>query len=187
MTYRRTILRALLPILACSLCVPASGHSVVSDEDVKLALIYKISRFVTWPAATDQGGTPFRLCLAEETIFDLAQDRFADRSIHDRNIEVHLLTNSTSDLVKTCDVFYMAHLKKERVNRYLDLTVGQPVLTVSDAPEFASTGGMIGLSTQGKKIVISINVAAYESSGLVVSSQLLELAELVNDNRKAQR
>jgi hypothetical protein len=40
---------------------------------------------------------------------------------------------------------------------------------------------------QGKKIAIRINVAAYESSGLIVSSQLLELAELVNDNRKAKR
>jgi len=186
MTFQRTILRALLPILACCLCAPASGQTI-SDEDVKLALIYKISRFVTWPAVPDAANAPFRLCLAEETIFDLAQDRFAGRSIRDRNIEVHLLTNAETDLSAKCDVFYMARMKKERVTEYLELAIGEPVLTISDAPEFTTTGGMIGLSKQGKKIAININVGAYELSGLVVSSQLLELAELVNDNRKAQR
>lgn len=186
MTFRRTILRALLPILACCLCVPAFADTV-SDEDVKLALIYKIARFVTWPDVPDQSRAPFRLCLAENTIFDLAQDRFAGRRIRDRDIEVHLLTDSSSDIAKTCDVLYMARLKKERVRQFIELAVGEPVLTVSDAPEFATTGGMIGLSKQGKKIAIKINVEAYESSGLIVSSQLLELAELINDNRRAQR
>ena len=40
---------------------------------------------------------------------------------------------------------------------------------------------------RGNKISMKINVAAYESSGLVISSQLLELADLVNDNRRAKR
>jgi hypothetical protein len=186
MSFRSTILRALLPILACCLCAPAVAETI-SDEDVKLALIYKISRFVTWPTVPDQSREPFKLCLAERTIFDLAQDRFAGRRIRDRDIDVHLLTDSSSDIAETCDVFYMARLKKERVLQFIELAGGKPVLTVSDAPEFARAGGMIGLSMQGKKIAIRINVAAYESSGLIVSSQLLELAELVNDNRKVKR
>ena len=186
MTFRRAVLQALLPILACCLWVPALANAV-TDEDVKLALIYKISRFVTWPDVPDQSREPFRLCLAEKTIFDLAQDRFAGRRIRDRDIEVHLLTDASSDIAETCDVFYMARLEKERVRQFIEQAGSEPVLTVSDAPEFARTGGMIGLSTQGKKIAIRINVAAYEASGLIVSSQLLELAELINDNRKAQR
>lgn len=186
MTLRGILRRSLLPVLACSLCVPALGDTI-SDEDVKLALIYKISRFVTWPSGPDRTDAPFRLCLAENAIFDLARDRFADRRIRDRAIEVHLLTGTETDLAGTCDVFYMARVKKERVRRYLELASGKPVLTVSDAPDFAGDGGMIGLSTRGKKVAIVINVAAYEASGLIVSSQLLELAELVNDTRRAQR
>ena len=81
----------------------------------------------------------------------------------------------------------MTRVKQERVQEYLEQTSGQPVLTISDEPDFAESGGMIGLSTRGKKITISINVGAYESSDLTVSSQLLELAELVNDERIAQR
>ncbi len=186
MTLRGTLRRLLLPILACSLCAPALGETI-SDEDVKLALIYKIARFVTWPDAPDRSDAPFRLCLAEDTIFEIARDRFADRSIRDRAIVVHLLTGTEISLAGVCDVFYMAHVKKDRARKYLAIASGEPVLTVSDEPDFAGDGGMIGLSTRGKKVSIVINVGAYESSGLVVSSQLLELAELVNDTRRAQR
>lgn len=186
MTTRRTIRRAMLLLVACSLCVPAFGQAV-RDEDVKLALIYKISRFVTWPVASSEADTPFRLCLAERSIFDLAKDRFAGRQMRERDIDVQLLTDAGDNLAGQCDVLYMSRVKQERVKEFLEHASGQPVLTISDEPEFAESGGMIGLSTRGGKVTISINVGAYESSDLIVSSQLLELAELVNDNRIANR
>ncbi len=176
----------LLLVLASCFCVPAMGETA-SDEDVKLALIYKITRFVTWPTVPDRSGTPFRFCLAEDTIFELAQDRLAGRRVRDRDIEVHLLSEDAVDLSGQCDVFYMARVKNERVSHFLELASGQPVLTVSDDPDFARNGGMIGLSSESKKVAIKINVAAYESSNLVVSSQLLELAELIDEHRRAQK
>ena len=186
MTTLRNIRRALLLLAACCLCAPAFGNTV-SDEDVKLALIYKISRFVTWPAAPDQSDAPFQLCLADQSIFDMAKDRFAGRQIRNRVIDVRLLNDARTNLAEQCDVLYMARAKQERVQAFLEQLSGEPVLTINDDPEFAKIGGMIGLSTRGKKVTISINVGAYESSDLTVSSQLLELAELVNDNRTAQR
>jgi hypothetical protein len=176
----------LLVILASGFCVPAAGDPV-TDEDVKLALIYKITRFVTWPSADNDRGAPFRFCLAEKTIFELAQDRLTGRQIRDRDIEVRLLPDDSVDLSAYCDVFYMARLKKDRVNQYLAAASGQPVLTVSDAPDFAKNGGMIGLSTRSQKVGIRINVAAYESADLVVSSQLLELADLIDDRRSRRK
>ncbi len=186
MTTRRTIRRALLLLVACSLCVPAFAETV-RDEDVKLALIYKISRFVTWPAAADEIDTPFRICMAERSIFDLASDRFAGRQIREQDIKVQLVTDAGDDLAAQCDVLYMARVKQERVMDFLERASGKPVLTISDEPDFAESGGMVGLSTRGGKVTISINVGAYESSDLVVSSQLLELAEIVNGKRIAKR
>lgn len=185
MSLQRLKRRLLLVILASIFCVPAMADAV-SDEDVKLALIYKITRFVTWPTVPDQPGAPFRFCLAENTIFELAQDRLTGRRIRDRDIEVHLLSDDLVDFSDRCDIFYMARVKKERVSELLELVSGQPVLTVSDVPDFTKNGGMIGLSTRSQKVAIEINVAAYESSALVVSSQLLELADLI-DNRQRQR
>jgi hypothetical protein len=178
--------RVLLLLLACSVCAPAFGDTV-KDEDVKLALIYKIARFVSWPATPDQQNGPFRVCVAEQAVFEVAQDRYAGRKIRDRDIDVRLIKNAATSLAEQCDILYMARAKQDRVTEFLELVSGQPVLTINDDPEFARIGGMIGLSTRGNKITISINVGAYEASNLTVSSQLLELAELVNDNRTARR
>ena len=128
-----------------------------------------------------------RLCLAERSIYDLAKDRFAGRQIRERDIDVQLLTDATENLAARCDLLYISRIAEERAKAFLDSASGEPVLTISDEPDFAESGGMIGLSTRDGKVTIRINVGAYESSNLTVSSQLLELAELINDNRIATR
>lgn len=54
-----------------------------------------------------------------------------------------------------------------------------PVLTVSDAPGFVQAGGMIGLKLRGGRIGFDINHGAARATGLVLSSQLLKLADEV--------
>ena len=177
MSFRRRIRRLLLLLLASSFALPSYAADKVSDEDVKLALVYKIARFVPWPDSEADATRPFRLCVAEKKLHKRATDRLSGRKIRDRNIQVNLLDDIAKEFESSCDVLYMAGVKKERFISVLDASSGTPVLTVSDAPEFVNSGGMIGLSKRGNKISMQINVAAYESSGLVISSQLLELAE----------
>ena len=56
--------------------------------------------------------------------------------------------------------------------------VGQwPVLTVSDAPDFAAAGGIIGLRERTGRIRFDINQGAAKRAGLSLSSQLLRLAD----------
>jgi hypothetical protein len=62
---------------------------------------------------------------------------------------------------------------------WLDEFVGQPVLTVGDAPGFARDGGMLGLVQQGSRIVFDANPTAIRVSGLQVSSKVLKLARIV--------
>ena len=180
--------RRLLVLLLAGLvaCLPATADTV-SDEDVKLALVYKIARFVTWPDSHSSEADPFRFCVADKAMKDRATDRLSGRKIRDRAIEVRLLVSFADEFQSGCDIFYMAGVRKSRSADFLADAAGVPVLTVSDAPEFVASGGMIGLAKRGNKISMQINVAAYESSGLVISSQLLELADLVNDNRRARR
>ena len=62
----------------------------------------------------------------------------------------------------------------------------EPVLTLSDSNDFVMNGGMVGLTIRNNRVNIQINVANYERVGLSVNSQLLQLAEIVGE-QKAQR
>lgn len=186
MHLRRFARRLLVLTLVSCLCAPSLAEGV-SDDDIRLALVYKIARFVTWPLAQNLQATPLKLCFANDEVFKLAQKRLTGRSVKERPLQVLYVAEDIADISTSCDILYMARTDEDRVEELIKLVSNNPILTISDTPDFVNAGGMVGLSTRSKKVAIRINVAAYESSNLVVSSQLLELAELFDENRRARR
>jgi hypothetical protein len=57
-----------------------------------------------------------------------------------------------------------------------------PVLTVGEPSGFARSGGAIGLVFRDGRIAFEINPAAAARAGLTVSSKLLRLAEIVDED-----
>ena len=53
-----------------------------------------------------------------------------------------------------------------------------PVLSVSDSPDFARFGGMIGFVLEQGRIVFDINRKSMGKASLEVSSKLLKLARM---------
>ena len=156
---------------------PNLASANVSEDDVKLVLLYKITRFIDWPESGGSENPVFRLCLAGEDTFAAAQARLGNRRIQSRDIHFSLIDGAGEIL--SCDAVYIADSARERVSELLERTADRPILTVSDAPGFVEQGGMVGLSIRNNRVGMHINVAAYQRAGLAISSQLLELATLV--------
>jgi hypothetical protein len=53
------------------------------------------------------------------------------------------------------------------------------VLTIAEAPDFASRGGIIALVLQDSRVRFIVNVQAAAQAGLSISSRLLALATVV--------
>jgi hypothetical protein len=53
------------------------------------------------------------------------------------------------------------------------------ILTVSDADEFARSGGMIRFRLENNKIRLQINLRAAKAANLAISSKLLRVAEVI--------
>ncbi len=128
MSFRRHFRRSLLVLLLVSSVTLPSFANPVSDEDVKLALVYKIARFVTWPPSDADADRPFRLCVADRKLHQRATDRLSGRKIRDRDIRVNLLGDIVKELESSCDVLYMAGVKKERFISVLGASSGTPVM-----------------------------------------------------------
>lgn len=158
---------------------PAVADSV-TEAEVKLALVYNMTRFISWPAADKDES--FDLCLAGETAYEIALENLRGRKIGERDIRVSLLEEAV-DGPAECDLVYVTHDEADFTATLLERYEGLPVLMVSDAPDFIDDGGMVALSIDGGRVGMTINVAAYESVGLSVSSQLLELAQVVDGDR----
>ncbi len=181
----RLIKGMVLGLLAWSLLLPSvasAEQSSVKVDDVKLALVYKIARFVTWPA---EASDPFILCVTGDQAFQAASAKLANRNIRDRKVLVEQ-ANTAIGAEQDCDALYIASGTMEQADQLLERYADQPVLTLSDSDDFVVNGGMVGLTLRNNRVNIQINVANYERVGLSVNSQLLQLAELVGE-QKAQR
>ena len=57
---------------------------------------------------------------------------------------------------------------------------GSPVLIIGDSPEFARSGGIIGLENVENRVRFRVNLDAAQRSGLRLSSRILDLATSVH-------
>ncbi len=74
--------------------------------------------------------------------------------------------------------------ENERVPDILSVFKNRPVLTVSDADDFASQGGIIEFFTDKSRIRLRINLDAADAAKLTISSKLLRVAEVVRTPRR---
>ncbi len=175
-----TVFMVALTAMAFPSPEPAQAANVTEDE-LKLAVVYRLAKFVTWPApeAHEEADTHFDLCIDQRDIFEAARERLSGRSVRERPLRITLVDVDTS--APHCDLLYISEARASRYRELLATLDDAPVLTVGDSSEFNNNGGIVQLLTRDKRIRMQINIDAARRAGLDISSQLLSLAELVDD------
>lgn len=171
----------------CLLTLPATTLSAaaVSEYEVKLALVYNVARFVTWPIRREHL-SELSFCVYGSDPFGPIIEGIRGRKVRDRVIVVARVDTSMSD-TERCDVLFVARSESEKVARVLERTADLPILTISDAPGFASAGGIVELQSRDSRVGFVINQSAYQNAELTVSSQLLQLATVVTAIERSSR
>ena len=82
------------------------------------------------------------------------------------------------DSVSGCNVLYLETQSARRIEQVLP---NSAMLTVSDGKGFANAGGTIELFTQANWLRFIINTGNARRAGLRISSNLLQLAAVVED------
>ncbi|MEE4300008.1 MAG: YfiR family protein [Pseudomonadales bacterium] len=167
----------LAALLLGLLLVAAPARAAVPEYELKLALLFNIAKFVTWPGERGRGDT-LSFCMVGGNPFDDAARELEGRRVRGRTITVSRL-RLEDDAVLDCDIAFIDRERAPQIRELLVELAAAPVLTVSDAPGFAEQGGVVGLSTRNSRVAIEINQRAQERSGLVINAQLLRMATLV--------
>lgn len=164
------------------LSVDACADTIQREERIKAALVFKLLKFVEWPASTFAGNVPLQLCAYGNSGVAETLAAADGKPARDRTARFRKLDSLASADVKGCHVLFIAGGTKE-------LTHGVPaalrirgggLLTVSDQPEFARHGGMIGLNQRENKVTFEINLRTAREGGLEPGASLLELATIVD-------
>ena len=118
-----------------------------------------------------------------------------DKTVHDRPVVVRRLDypedgdqdpkgeriDSLFEELKDAHLVYIDSSREDRVPGILGRLGHDGILTVSDSRRFAARGGMIGLVVQNARIAFEANLDAIDRSRVKVSSKVLRLARVVEN------
>lgn len=166
------------------MCLAGTGltsgvHGEAGEYELKAAFIHNFARMVKWTDAA--AGSALTVCVVESEEGEGDATATIYRQIDGEEAQGLPIQVTSWDQDKACAiVFFVAEAGADIGGQAPNLAENQ-VLTIGETDTFARDGGVINFVTIDSKIRFEINPAAAERSGLVVNSQLIRLATIVDD------
>jgi hypothetical protein len=160
--------------------VPAGSQTTPTSEyAVKAAFLYNFAKFVEWPADTFRGPRePVTFCIMGDDPFGPELDQtIAGKTVMGRRIVVRRLAGTAR--MDECRILFVSSSERPRIDQVLAAVADRAVLTVGEDETFVRAGGMIGFVLRENRVRFWIDRGAAARARLSISSQLLELAEVV--------
>lgn len=171
------MLKLLTGVVAIGAAAPHLGHGQppALETRVKATYLYNFIQFVEWPRSAWANGDAFHICVLGSGRFGAALEAFGDERVDGHRIRVLRLANVEEAAANRCKLVFLPRAAGDSAE-LLARVPSHGVLTVGEAPNFTSAGGMIGLYEVRGRVHFSINDRAARRAGLVISSRLLQLA-----------
>ena len=176
---RQSIAVALAACLALLSAETSADTPQQREDRIKAALVFKLVKFVEWPVTALAVNDPLLLCSLGDSPVGVALAAVDGKPARDHLAQFRRIGGLSLADVKGCHVLYIPGGAREIGGGVPVVLRGRSVLTVSDAPDFARRGGMVGLIQGENKIAFEINLRNARESNLEPGASLLELATVV--------
>lgn len=169
---RMALLALFLPLL-----LPAQTDPLLVNR-VKAGFLFNFARFTEWPDTALRTGAPLRIgVLGKPEVIAVVRTALSGKSVASHPVEViDPVVDANWEGLHILYVTSSSSLDEEELATRLR-TPG--LLTIGDAPDFASNGGIIAFFERDGKLRFRINPATAKNAGLQVSGQLASLAEVI--------
>ncbi|WP_109486688.1 YfiR family protein [Occallatibacter savannae] len=175
---RLICLAGVIAFVATSLALCSAQEPMPDELQVRAAIVVNLVRFITFKSNRDEMHGPLHICLLGYDQQSSALENYLSaHSVDGRPFQVRRV--SSSERFDECQVLYMSSTERHHFDGLYASLIEAGVLTISDDPAFATSGGIIGLPVIGDRIEIQINLACAEQSGIAISSRLLGVAKVI--------
>jgi len=148
------------------------------DLQLKSALVYKLTRFVTWPKQGDNATSPFQFCLEENSAFGPYIQAIVSGLPNQQSMNI-MHINAASEDISDCDVVYVGKGSSAAFQTHAKMMHSKHLLSVSDVRGFAKDGGMIEIVRRNNRLGFIINMHTVGQTDLRIAAPLLRMATLI--------
>jgi hypothetical protein len=160
---------------------PPTQLTSAKEYYVKAAFVFNFTQFIEWPERSfSLAKAPFIIGIAGEDPFG----EFLNDIIKDETVKGHPIIIQHYHTVreaKNCHILFLSRDNSYIFLNDISLLNGRNILTISDIPDFALKGGMIGFFLENNKVRFRINLDRAKKASLSIDSKLLRLAQIVSD------
>lgn len=163
--------------LCCLVNSATSLAQTASEQAVKAGFLFNFVKFTQWKVAREGDRSLLVICTPGQRLLDGQFTLLQGRPVGARTIQIR--TGVEPADWRACDLMYLTQEEADNVDVILRTLAALPVLTVGDFPDFVRMGGMIGLRLEDSRMRFDVNLVAVERTGLMLSSQMVQLAARV--------
>lgn len=174
---RRHVWLLLLLLAGSSVRVYAQD---VTEVTLKGAFLFNFARFTEWPVDALHTESLSACVLGDRAVGDALSRTVKGKQISGRPIAVTMVAPDKS--VPACHLVYFSGIPDTRIAEIVSTLRDVPVLTVSDSEAFARRGGIVQIFVESGKMKFRINTRSAKRARLQLSSRLLALAEIVDED-----
>lgn len=154
----------------------------MGESQVKAMFVYNFLKFVEWPSAAAVGARdPFVVLIIGDGATADATERFLEsKAIGDQPVVVRRVRWDQS--LAGVRAAFVVERDARKLNRVLEAAAAAGVLTIGEGEKFTTSGGVIGLLVEDRKVRFDVDTTAAKIAGLRVSSKLLALTRIVRSS-----
>lgn len=176
-----TVTIVFLGLLPCSYAATRSDLDLAKEYQVKALFLYNFANFVEWPsdAFTDQS-SPLKMCLYGAVPFGEFLDIVNGVMVRDRTLKV-IRTTDYSQIQSGCHILFVGIDHHKELDTFFKNLNHLFVLSIGNVKDFAHKGGVVNILRTTDQQQFEINLTKAIENGLLISSDLLSLARIIND------
>ncbi|RLT97478.1 MAG: YfiR family protein [Ketobacter sp.] len=158
-----------------------SDLDLAKEYQVKALFLYNFANFVEWPADAfaDQSST-LKMCLYGAVPFGEFLDIVNGVMVRDRTLEV-IRTTDYSRIQSGCHILFVGIEHHDQLDVFFKNLNHLFVLSIGNVKDFARKGGVVNILRTSDQQQFEINLSKAIENGLLISSDLLSLARIIND------
>lgn len=180
----------IIRYIAWLMCVFSTTSSIAAtrgdldlakEYQVKALFLYNFANFVEWPrdAFKDQASS-LKLCLYGAVPFGEFLDIVNGVKVRDRNLEV-IRTTEYKKIESGCHILFVGIEHHEDLDQFFKQLNHLFVLSIGNTDDFARKGGVVNILRTTDQAQFEINLSKAIENGLLISSDLLSLARIINE------
>ncbi len=154
------------------------------EYKVKAAYLFNFLQFVDWPTNAFASETSPLIIgvLGEDPFGKILDETMQGEVVKNRKLQVRRFKNYGE--IRECHILFISGSELSNLKPILASLKGRSILTVSDTENFVRNGGMIRFVSEKNKIRFRINLSASKEAHVFISSKLLQLAEIVETEKR---